>query len=108
MISDDTLDDGFRLPVPEEDVAAIRAGDDEFTLRSVITDSFDGGVIPVTLVAVQVVGNIGPRRGERINIFVVVTGQDFAAVVIVDGARNVSTDGRIQLKPKNKQKINQN
>ena len=41
--------------MPEEDVATIGTGDDKLALGSVIVDAFDGGVVTVALITVNVV-----------------------------------------------------
>ena len=109
LIAGNTLNDGLGLLVPEEDVAAVGAGDDELALRAVVVDALDGGVVAVALVAVDVVtgGRSHPVRVERINVLVVVAGQDLSAVVVVDGAGDVRPHRGIQLQQQQQSNVSQ-
>ena len=50
VVAGHQLDDPLGLAVPEEDVPAVRAGDDKLALRAVEVDALHRGVVPVALV----------------------------------------------------------
>ena len=97
LVSRKTLNNGARVFVPEKYVAAVGSRNDEFTARSVEVDALDGGIVAMAPVAVQGVGRIRKERRKQVDILVVVAGQNFRPVEVVNGASDVSTDRRIQL-----------
>ena len=92
------MNNGFRFFIPKENIAAIRAGDDKFASWPIEIDAFDGGIVAVSLIAVNNIGHICPLTGEEVDVFIIVTGQQFGAIEIVNGAGDVGPNRRIQLK----------
>lgn len=84
LIATHPLHDFCGFLVPEENVAAIAATDDEFRAGSEEIDVFDGLGVQVAFVAFFEFSFVVVTIEEE-NVFVGITGDNFAAVVVVHG-----------------------
>ena len=93
FISMNKSDHSLGLLVPDEDVAAVAAADDELAPRPVEVDALDRGGVTVALVLVRVLRSLRVVGIEQVNVFVIVASEQFSSIL----AEHCACDVRLKL-----------